>query len=229
MLKSMNIVVCSVSMDVHSSLATLHMAKALAGKVYPFVGIHPWSALDSDPSQLEKVLESSAEVYGIGEIGLDRKYVKNEEEYKKQRSIFLKLLEISEKARMPVSVHSRGSQDEVIEYLSSFKLKSVLIHWFSGSQEQLKNAVDKGFYVSFGPSLIYSKKAKSLVTKAPVELLLTETDGPVSYGACFGGRMALPTFIPSVTFALANILKMSFDEVSVQILDNFNRYIKGCG
>ncbi|MGB9658951.1 MAG: TatD family hydrolase [Nitrososphaerales archaeon] len=224
-LKNSNMILLSNSMDLESSLRTLELSKSLNDKLLSFVGIHPWSAQSESPENFEVFLNKEKNIInGIGEIGLDRKYAQNEKAYKRQISVFEKQLEFAEKLEKPVSIHSRGSQKDVIDIISSYKLKGVLLHWFSGDYQQLNRAMDKGYYVSFGPTIIYSKKSKDLAERASKDLILTETDGPVRY-ACFEGKPALPTFLPSVVFALSFVLKLSFYETAELILKNSSSYM----
>ncbi|MCP8323409.1 MAG: TatD family hydrolase [Candidatus Methylarchaceae archaeon HK02M2] len=224
-LKKANIILLSNSMDLNSSLKTLSLSESFRDKLLPFVGIHPWSIQEADLEEFETFLYREKDrICGIGEIGLDRKYVDNEEAYRKQKSLFKKLLELAEKFEKPVSIHSRGSQKEVIDTLSSFRIKGIMLHWYSGDLQQLSRAVDRGCYVSFGPTIIYSKRSKILAERTPLELILTETDGPVRY-ACFGGKPAQPAFLPSVVFALSFILKLSFEDTANLVRDNSSSYM----
>lgn len=224
-LKNSNMLLLSNSMDLESSMRTLELSKSLHGKLLSFVGIHPWSAQSENLERFETFLNEEKNLtHGVGEIGLDRKYAKNEEDYKRQIFVFEKLLEFAEKLRKPVSIHSRDSQKDVIGIISSFRLEGVLLHWFSGDYQQLNRAMDRGYYVSFGPTIIYSKKSKALAERTSRDLILTETDGPVRY-FCFEGKPALPTFLPSVVFALCSILKLSFYDLAQLVLKNSSSYM----
>ncbi|NWG08957.1 MAG: TatD family hydrolase, partial [Nitrososphaerales archaeon] len=211
--------------DIESSIRTLELSRLLDGKLLSFVGIHPWSAQSESIERFETLLKREKDrVYGIGEIGLDRKYARDEEAYQKQKSIFGRSLELAERFNKPVSIHSRDSQKDVIDTLTSFRLKGVLLHWFSGDYQQLSGAMDRGYYISFGPTLIYSKKSKALAERTRKELILTETDGPVRY-VCFGNKPALPTFIASVIFALSSLLKSDFEETVNLVWKNSSSYM----
>lgn len=213
-------------MDIETSNATLDLARRMKGKVVPFVGIHPWTASTQSGAQSLQQLERLApDSGGLGETGLDRKYAQTDDQYEAQRLVFAFTLKLAEKLKKPVSVHSRGSQDDVISALSSYRLRAVNLHWFSGTVEQLRKTVQVGCFLSFGPTVVYSKKSQELLRNTPKDLLLTETDGPVSYGACFRNRMAVPSFLPSVLFSLSSQLKMTFDDVITMVEGNFRRYL----
>ncbi|MDW8045196.1 MAG: TatD family hydrolase [Nitrososphaerota archaeon] len=229
MVDKMDIILIAVSEDLATSERTLQLADRWGEKVIPFVGIHPWSVKEDPDLDLDNYRDflnrERDRIKGIGEIGLDKGYVGDEGSYQLQKRVFNSLLEVAEKYKWPVSVHSRNSQSEVIDILSTYSLKSVLLHWFSGGVEDLNRSIDRGYFISFGPSLIYSKKAQILAKNTPKELILVESDGPVRYKACFEGRIGLPTFIPSVIFALTSILKMEYATIASMIYENSKRYL----
>ncbi|MFQ5920839.1 MAG: TatD family hydrolase [Nitrososphaerales archaeon] len=230
MLRSLDIKAVSVSMDMETSRKNLELAGSNSDVVIPFIGIHPWAAGGESLDDFSRFLESNASsVAGIGEIGLDRKYVSgsiNEEDgYRRQRQVFESMLALAEKLGKPTSIHSRGSLDDVLSALGSYKLKGVLLHWFAGSKKQLRRANEMGCYVSYGPVLVYSKDMRSLLKDTSTELVLVETDGPVRYGSCFENMVALPSFLPSVALTLARTLRMDYDGACGILVRNSTRYL----
>lgn len=228
MLRSLRIKAVSVSMDMESSKRNLELAGSCRDVVIPFIGTHPWSAGESLDDFTGFLTSNPSNTAGIGEIGLDRKYVsgnKEEDGYRRQRKVFESMLSFAEKFGKPTSIHSRGSLDDVLSTLGSYKLKGVLLHWFAGSKKQLKQATDSGYYVSYGPVLVYSKDKRSLLKETPPELVLVETDGPVRYAGCFERRAALPSFLPSVALALAGTLRINYDDACSMLVRNSARYL----
>ena len=222
---STNTIVFSMSTNLNSSKQTLELSSKIKN-VIPFVGIHPDSAKESDLAKFIEFLNKMRKFnYGIGEIGLDESYSKEKSEYSIQKYVFSEMLDLAEERRKPVSIHSRNSIKDVIDILSSYNLVSVLLHWFSSDEYDLKVAEDMGYYVSFGPPILYSKKIKKLVKKSPVEMILIETDGPISYGACFEGKQALPSLIPTLILELSKIKDCSYKETSDIIYTNSKKYL----
>src|SRR6476620_6143637 len=117
------------------------------------------------------------------------------------------MLDIAENNNLPVSIHSRRSLKDVLEILTSFNLKSVVFHWYDGSKAFLRKINDLGYYVSFGPYLLYSEDKKSLLKESDISLLLMETDGPVYYKRCFENIPTSPVFIISLINSASIILK----------------------
>ena len=224
MLENMDIKAVSVSMDLETSIANIRLADR-SRNVLPFIGIHPWCYNEDLDKFIQFAEDNIDKVYGIGEIGLDKKYVKDDKEYGKQKKVFNAMLELAEKHSKPISVHSRASLDDVLAVLSCYNIKGVLLHWFSGSKKQLRKANGNGYYVSFGPALLYASDKPSLLLNADKDLVLIETDAPVRYPRCFEGKMALPSFLVSVAYALANILSLDYADALDMLYNNAFKYL----
>jgi len=76
----------------------------------------------------------------------------------------------------------------VFEIMTSYNTKHALLHWFDGSKKQLQKAMDMGFFVSFGPVMIYANDKQTLLSKADESKILVETDGPVRFSRCFESK-----------------------------------------
>lgn len=215
---------CCVSVDYASSLKTLSVSKQ-TNLILPFIGIHPERASEDIEPMLNLIQEQNRLITGVGEIGLDPSYVDSNEDFKRQQYVFESLLSISEKYQKPISIHSRKSLDDIFESFQSFNIKNALLHWFDGSKKQLRRAMDLGFYVSFGPLLLYANDKQSLLGLTDIDKLLVETDGPVRFSRCFDNKMAQVSFIPSVIFCASKILKKSYDEMEYILQQNSETYL----
>jgi len=87
----------------------------------------------------------------------------------------------------------------------------------------LSEVIRRGYFVSFGPSLLYSKRAQRIAARCGPDQSLTETDSPVPYGPL--GGIHGPALVASVVFKLAEIWRMSFDETGLAVLANVSRYL----
>ena len=210
---------CCVSVDVQNSLETLSLSKQ-SNLVLPFIGIHPEYAND-DLEKITNLIElNQNNISGIGEIGLDPTYTKNNDDTKRQIQVFESLLSSAEKFHKPVSIHSRKSLDNI-----SYNTKHALLHWFDGSKKQLQKAMDMDFFVSFGPVMIYANDKQTLLSKTYQSKILVETDGPVRFSRCFEMKSGQISFIPSVIFCASKILEKTFDEMSFLLEDNTKRFL----
>jgi len=223
-MEKMKIRACCVSMDLQSSENTLELGQK-SRLVLPFVGMHPEKAAD-DLEPLVKLIEkNSKQISGIGEIGLDKTYVSNQDEFKRQETVFRTMLSIAEKLNKPVSIHSRATLDEILAILPSYSISATLLHWFAGSKKQLKAAMELGCYASYGPSMIYAQDKQVLLSETNRDRILVETDGPVRFSRCFGLKAGQITFLPSVVFCASKILNKTYDDISYEIEQNSKRYL----
>jgi len=219
-----NIKACCVSMDLDTCQNTMQLSE-MSEKILPFLGIHPEKAQDDPTPVFEMIKENQSKISGIGEIGLDRTYITSEDEWETQKQIFSNQLSFAEKFQKPVSIHSRNTLDDIFDILSSFKIQNVLLHWFDGSKKQLKRAMDLGFYVSYGPLLVYANDKQTLLANTKKDKFLVETDGPVRFSRCFGYKTAQIVFLPSVIFCASKILNLTYDETVAMLEENSCRYL----
>ena len=223
-MEKMKIRACCVSMDLQSSEKTIELGQN-SRLVLPFVGMHPEKAADDLEPVVKLIEKNSKQIAGIGEIGLDKTYVSNPDEFKKQETVFRTLLSIAEKLHKPVSIHSRATLDEILAILPSYSISAILLHWFAGSKKQLKVAMELGCYASYGPAMIYAQDKQVLLSETNLDRILVETDGPVRFSRCFGLKAGQITFLPSVVFCASKILHKTYDDTSYEIEQNSKRYL----
>jgi len=226
--KSCNVVaLVSNSMDLETSIKSLELAMRYEN-VYAALGIHPWTVNNLTEDLLQQTCKfilgqkQNKAVVAIGEVGLDYKY---EKIWDKQLKVFDEMLKLAEKMGLPVIIHSRGTTAKIVEMLPSYRLKKVLLHWFSNPISALQKAIDNGYYISEGPPVAYSNGIREVVKCVPLENLLTETDGPVRYfKSPFNGKLTSPAFLPTVVNAIAEVKGKSVVEVAEQILKNSEEF-----
>jgi len=223
-MKKLCIKACCVSMDYTSSKKTLELGKK-SEYILPFIGMHPEKAQNDTESIFKLIDENNGKISGIGEIGLDSTYTNSDEEFQKQEEVFKTQLSYAEKFGKPVSIHSRKTLDQILEILPSYKIPSVLLHWFDGSKKQMQKAMDLQCYVSFGPVMVYSQDKQVLLSKANKDRILVETDGPVRFSRCFENKTAQIDFIPSIVFCASKVLLMNYDELCNVIEQNSKRFL----
>lgn len=211
------------SMDLATCKNDIKLAQKYPDLVYPALGIHPWNVNVLKTNELEETIDfiqkQKNTVKAIGEIGLDSKY---ETIWEKQTMVFDKMLHLAEQLNLPVIIHSRGTTDKIVEVLPSYRVKRVLLHWFSYPMSALIKAMDEGYFITEGPPVTYSPGIREVVEKAPITNLLTETDGPVKYWKHpYSGQLTKPSFIQNVVEAVAEIKKMQVQDVAEQVIENF--------
>lgn len=80
-----------------------------------------------------------------------------------------------------MSIHAVKSATEVMNILDKFgiaKNNKIIMHWFSGSSEELRRAMDAGYYFSVGPKMLETNKGHEYIRQIPEEKMFIETDLP---------------------------------------------------
>ena len=148
----------------------------IASKYIRFsLGFHP-ELLHQYRNQIPMMWEFLTEARYIGEVGLD--FVN--QTYKNEQIAFFE--ELIERCRYDnskiITIHSRRAVKEVLDIIgTNFRFKPIL-HWFTGSKAELKDAVDSGFYFSINEAMMKSKRFQELLPYIPSERILLETDSP---------------------------------------------------
>jgi len=205
--------------DRETSAEALKEAETCPETVKAFLGVHPSKALNAESlSWLEQDLKRAS---GIGEIGLDPKYSEAGPGSSQMKAL-MRQLELAQAVRKPVQVHSRDAEKECLDALGGFALGAVLMHWFQG-EELLREVVQRGYYVSYGPSLLYSKKLQRMAVRSSYDRVLTETDSPVPFGPL--GGVHGPSLVPSVVFKLSELWGEGFDDTRETLAGNAMRFL----
>ncbi len=220
-------IMLSCGVDEITSLKTVQLAKQYPGKVLAAVGIHPWTVVNSpeiEPVRIRRLLDGEGKhVLAIGEVGLDGQYPQTGFEFRKQREVFDYFLSLAKENALPIVVHSRLAAEAALEMIDAHGLRNVLLHWYSGPVELVPKIIERGYVISVGPALLYSKRLREIAEATPLDSLLTETDGPVRFHGPFEGKLTTPAFIPAVVKKLAELKGSSDEVVRDHLLENFSR------
>jgi TatD DNase family protein len=185
--------------------------------VRPAIGLHP-ELVHSHGNQIEMLQPLLKETRYVGEIGLDYttadKYLRNI-----QRNIFTRILGwCAEYKDKVLTLHSRRAVADTIAAVGKDYPGRPILHWFTGTVRELEQAASNGLYFSVNFAMVQSKKGQLLISRMPVERVLTETDGPF---VKFHSHPAKPSDINHVLEGLANLWHISFEETREKVLANF--------
>jgi TatD DNase family protein len=142
------------------------------------IGLHPQIAVErkDEIGLFERYLP---ETQFVGEVGLDGS-PELRASWSDQELVFERILRAcGEAGNKVLSIHSRRAADPVMAMLEKHGGPNTpILHWFSGTQSQLKRAIGLDCWFSVGPSMLAGAKGKSLVAKMPKNRVVLETDGP---------------------------------------------------
>ncbi len=194
------------------------------GFIYAVVGLQPVDAIKHSDKEFEEELKfirkSAKKIVGIGEIGLDYHWIKDEKEREIQRERFVKLLALAEELRLPAVIHSWDAEADAVGILSKHKLTGVVMHCFSGSREVMLKALSLGCYISFSTAIAFSKSAKKLARDCPLERILVETDAPYLDPE---HKVNVPWNTAAVIKKIAEAKKLSEEQVLSEVVENAKR------
>lgn len=192
--------------------------------IYATIGYHPAEAskvTEENMIHLEKLITSNEKIVGIGEIGLDYHYGK--EDILIQQEIFRKQLALAEKLHLPVVIHSRDATSDTIHILKEYKVTGV-IHCFSGSLETAKIYISMGYKLGIGGVITFkNSKLANVIEEISLENIVLETDSPYLTPTPYRGQINSSKYIPLIAQKISEIKNISIEEVSKITLENTYR------
>jgi TatD DNase family protein len=206
-----------------TDLADSKKAVELANKfenMFATVAIHPHHAKSADKQTITQLKEftKSKKVVAIGETGLDYHYEFSTPQ--QQRDSFLRHLEIAAELNLPVVIHSREAFDETLKILESNDAKKVVFHCFSGSAEQAKVVLDKGWYISLTGVVTFknAEKTREVAKYIPIDRMMIETDSPyLSPEPMRKQKVNEPALLVHTAKFLAELKGMELDKFAEQV------------
>lgn len=184
--------------------------------IYATCGISPNDIEDFNEKNLREIekLSHNNKVVAIGEIGLD--YYWNKENKEKQKELFIKQIEIANKLNKPIVIHTREAVMDTLEILKKHPVKKKgIFHCCPLNVELIKEGLKLGFYISFSGNITFKNaKSEEAVSIVPNERILIETDSPYLSPEPYRGRRNTPSNVKLVAKRVAEIKKVSIEEIA---------------
>lgn len=155
-----------------------------AGNAAVGVGLHPWWIHGLDDEEIARGVALASEARFIGEVGLD--FGKKGLDPERQLDAFGRIAQACGSAGgKVVSIHSVRAAGEALDILSASRtLESCIciFHWFSGTSDELRRALDAGCLFSVNPVMAGSRRGREYIRQLPASRILLESDLPESDG-----------------------------------------------
>ncbi|SUZ98917.1 uncharacterized protein METZ01_LOCUS51771 [marine metagenome] len=199
-------------------------SKSHGVQLFATAGVAPHHVLETNENDLASVRDMLSEevVVAVGEIGLDYHYDMPPD---KQRELFAHQLEWAVEFQLPVVIHSREAEDDVLSSLREKKCSRGVIHCFTEGPNMARGAVKLGFYVSFAGILTFKNahELRAIAAEVPLERILIETDSPFLAPVPYRGKRNEPAFVVEVARAIAELHGISLEEVGRITSENTRR------
>ena len=193
-------------------------------RIWFSAGIHPSEASRTKDGDLTEVELQTADprCVAVGEIGLD--WYRGRDTETGQHQLFRDQLAIARRRRLPVIIHDREADKELLEDLDgcSWDGRGV-IHCFSSDISFARKVLDRGFLISFAGTLTYPSAStlREVAAWAPLEKLLVETDAPFLSPQPRRGKTNSPINAGFTAARLAEVRGVKVEEILQITQDNF--------
>ena len=202
------------------------------GFLYPMIGIHP-EDINSNQTDIDKWLKIIHDILkkdtvgmhkfiAIGEVGLDFYW---DQTYKDmQVYAFEKQVQMAVEFNLPLMIHSRNSQQELVKVLSKYKdsVKGVF-HCFTGNDEEDEQLLEfKNFLIGIGGVLTFKKSTLPQTVKnvIPLNRIVLETDAPYMAPVPMRGKRNEPAFVLFVAKKIAELFQLDLNTIDLVTTNN---------
>lgn len=230
------------AIDVKTSEAVLKLSHEYPGYAYPMIGLHPEEVKADWKEQLGKIktildahltavdglngIKYKSDYIAIGEIGLD--FYWSREFEKEQLVAFEQQVEWSCETGLPLMIHCRKAQNEMLHILRKWKdkLPGGVFHCFTGNQQEAKELLEyDNFVLGIGGVSTFksSHLRDDLPAAVPLERIVLETDSPYMAPVPYRGKRNESAFVVQVMKTLATAYGVSEEEVAKVTNENVER------
>ncbi len=223
------------SMDVKSSKNSFEVADKHE-IVLPAIGLYPvdehYREMNKDKEKefvpdYKKIDDDLAWIKGnlskavaLGEVGLD--YSNSLCHKEAQIYVFSRLVELAVSKNIPIIIHSRKAEPDVLEILEKKNAKKVVLHCFGGNKRLLEAARSRKYYFSVPTSIVRAQHFQMIVRAVDISRILTETDAPFM-SPFKDDEPNESRFISESLNTISQIKKTDLDETRKVIFQNFQR------
>jgi TatD DNase family protein len=202
---------------------TLDWAARHSGLVVA-TGCHPHDASTWSPALADRVRAAWAHplVRAAGEMGLDYHY--DFSPRATQQAVFAEQLDLATKAGLPVVIHARDADDDVVAILKNQPDATIILHSFSSGPTLRAAGLEGGWYFSFSGMVTFrSWTDQDTMRAVAAERLLVETDAPYLAPVPYRGKRNEPSFVVEVARMLAEVRGTTFEEIAARTTENAMR------
>jgi TatD DNase family protein len=216
------VTIATTSPSSHASVDLAAKQPALAATV----GLQPNNLAEAAADAWDTVvrLATSPQVVALGETGLDRHW--DFTPFPKQEDYFARHLELARKLRLPVVIHCREAEDDVVRMLRAdferYGPVRGVMHSFTGDLATAEACLAMGLYISFAGMVTYksAQNLRDVAARIPLDRLLVETDSPYLAPVPVRGRRNEPAFVTHTAACVAGVCNVALEQFAQQTTQN---------
>ena len=205
------------NIDIHSIQPMLDLVWSFPNHCFPMMGLHPCSVdqhVEAHLFQIQKWFKKR-KFYAIGEIGLD--YYWSTDFKAEQIRAFRMQIQWAIQQDLPIVIHSRNSNEDVIAILKEMKHPRLrgIFHCFGGNAAQATEVVNLGFLLGIGGVLTFKNGGlDKAIEDISIEHLVLETDSPYLAPMPYRGKRNESFYILEVARKLAELKKVGLNQLA---------------
>jgi TatD DNase family protein len=222
--------VVAIGTTAESSTAVLELADSHCG-IFAAVGVHPNDAAQASEADWARIVElaSKPRAVAVGETGLDRYWDRTP--FEVQQEWFDRHLALAERLDLPVVIHCRDCQRELIAQLAGLgRPISGVQHSFTGTWDEAQAFLDLGLHLSFAGMLTYTNKGldalRDVAARVPGDRMLVETDSPYLSPHPFRGQTNEPARVVLTARRMAEVRGIPPEELARITTENAQRLFR---
>lgn len=210
--------------------------------LFPMIGLHPENIMDEDYNMVLNHMEHTLQdIYNgnsdlpmpiaIGEVGLD--FYWDDTKKAEQEEVFERQINWATKYDLPLMIHSRNAQKELVEIMNHYKQDNLrgVFHCFTGTVEEAKELLAfEGFMLGIGGACTFKKSTLPEVLKesVPLNRIVLETDAPYLTPVPYRGKRNESAYLRFVIDKLADIYNVSNADVELKTTENVSKVFSKC-
>lgn len=210
------IIRAALNNDVHALVAIGFNAErwrstAALCRRFPFIvraaGLHPNDAQRWKSETLDELRRecSDPSVVAVGETGLD--FFRDRAGKQEQLRAFEAQLELAGDLGLPVVIHQREAESEVLDALKRHVPLTGVMHCFTGDERYAESCLELGMMIGVGGVLTYprSNELRRAIQLLPSTSIIVETDAPFLAPQIRRGSRNTPGNVRDIVETLAEI------------------------
>lgn len=190
-------------------------------------GIHPHDSADFTPEceQEIRTLAEHGKCKAIGEIGLDYFYDFHPKDL--QKDVFRRQVSMARELGLPMIIHNRLADDDILEILEDENNLHGVMHCFSSTPKVAAKVLEHGMMLSFTGSVTFKKSNLApVVEMVPMDRIMLETDSPYMTPVPYRGRRNNPIYTRLIAEKIAEIKQINIEEVIKMTTENAKKFFK---